>query len=76
MTKAMSRDIAERLAIKQRVIEITKDDFKENQRLNPHYSEFHGMVEMLKMMGIEYDFEYNEKIEMVAVTVNGETVRI
>ena len=78
MTKAMSREIAERLASKQRMYECFKDckEFENNQRFNPFYSEFHGMVEMLKVMGIEYDFEYNENYEMVTVTVNGETARI
>lgn len=62
--------MANRMVTTIRVINIYVDQY-ENQRECPFYSELKGMEMTLKTFGIDFDYEYNEDLEITAVTVQG-----
>lgn len=43
----------------------------ENIRNCPFYSELKGMERMLKMLGIEFEYEFDCNYEITAITVDG-----
>lgn len=50
-----------------------KDDeeFKGNIRKCPFHSERVGMERMLKMMGIDFEYEFDADVNMIGITVDG-----
>lgn len=68
-------NMADRIAKKIRVAKVSMKHY-ENKRNCPFYSEWKGMEQALKTMGIDYDCEYNDDCEIVSVTVCGQTVAI
>ena len=71
----MMKDIAERMAITIRVANLYKGKY-ENKRECPFYSEWKGMELMLKAMGINFEYDFDDNFEVSAVIVNGEKVII
>lgn len=71
----MMKAMAERMANKIRIIPHYIEGYT-NKRECPFYSELRGMEQALKTMGIEYGYEYNQDIQIVAVTVMGQRVEI
>lgn len=67
--------IAERMAITIRVANLYKGEY-ENKRECPFYSEWKGMELMLKAMGINFEYDFDDNYEVSAVIVNGEKVII
>lgn len=67
----MMKAMAERIASKIRITNIFVDNYN-NKRECPFYSEWKGMEQALKAMGIDYEYEYNEEIKIVAVIVRGQ----
>lgn len=74
MSKEMAREIAERIINKIDVAELFAEQYKDNKRENPFNSERIGMEEMLKLMGVEFEYGFNENYEVASVTVAGVTV--
>lgn len=73
----MAREIAERIIIKVNAEELYKEKYIGNQRENPLHSERRGMEEMLKLMGIDFEYGYefiNNDYKIVSITVDGVTV--
>lgn len=52
------------------------EQYKGNIRECPFHSERVGMERMLKMMGIAFEYDFNDAIEPVAITVDGCTAII
>lgn len=48
--------------------------FNNNKRFIPYHSERKGMEQMLKMLGVEYEYHYDEYLEVYGITVGTETV--
>lgn len=72
-----AKEIAKRLAIKTALANTFADQYPNNCRENPFYSEREGIEEMLKMLGIEFEYEWDETVtNITAVTVMGERVEI
>lgn len=67
----MMKAMAERIASKIRIANKFVDNYN-NKRECPFYSEWKGMEQALKAMGIDYEYEYNEEIKIVAVIVSGQ----
>lgn len=67
----MMKAMAERIASKIRIANKFVDNYT-NKRECPFYSEWKGMEQALKAMGIDYEYEYNENIQIVAVIVSGQ----
>ena len=67
--------MAERIASKIRIANNYVGNYS-NKRECPFYSEWKGMEQALKAMGIDYEYEYNEDIQIVAVIVMGQRVEI
>ena len=75
----MINDLAERMLVKARVINMyarkwSTDErrFTESRELNKFDHEFSGMIQAIKAMGITIDIEYDEKvIEMTAINLMG-----
>lgn len=75
MTTEMSREIAETMMIKVNCFNLYKNEYKNNQRECPWRSELTGMEQMLKIMGIEFEYTFDlETYLITGVTVNGITV--
>ena len=75
MTKSMKKEIAERMIIKIRLYQCYKDNYKENKRHCPFYSELVGIEELLKLMGIEFEYTYDlNTLEITAVTLDNDIV--
>lgn len=72
----MIKEIAECMMNKANLVKIFKDDeeFKGNIRKCPFYSELKGMEQMLKIMGIEFEYGFNDDIEITSITIEGITV--
>lgn len=71
MIKAMS----EKIAAKIRIANLYIENYS-NKRECPFYSEWKGMEQALKTMGIEYEYEYNEECQIIAVIVKGQRTEI
>lgn len=69
------KEMAEKIAAKIRVMRIGIDRY-ENKRNSPFFSEWKGMEIALKTLGINYEYEYNDDCEMIAVIVENERVAI
>lgn len=72
--KEMIRKIGETCVIKMRVVNMALRNrdyiFDNNIRTNPFYSEFSGMMQMLKTMDFEFDVEWDEEVkQMTAITI-------
>ncbi len=77
----MINEIGNTLVIKMRVVNMVKRNkeyiLDNNIRTNPFYSEFVGMTQMLKVMDIEYDIDYNEDVtQMTAITIMGKRFEV
>jgi len=75
MTNEMIKEIGETMVTKMNLINRVKrtGEYKDNMRKCPWYSEFYGMIQMLKIMNVNYDIDWNEDItEMIAITLNGQ----
>lgn len=74
MTAEMITNIGDRLVTKMRVVNIYKagGEYADNFRKCPFYSEFVGMTQMLKTLGIDFDIDWDASVtQMTAVTVMG-----
>ncbi len=66
--------ICKEMAIKCRVIRLFIDQYKDNKRECPFYSELKGIEQVLDIMGIEYSYGFDlENMKRVSVTVEGHT---
>lgn len=67
LTKATIHDILKSMAAKAALVNITKRDgqYKENMRECPFYSELYGMEHTLKLMGIDFNFYYDETVQYI-----------
>lgn len=75
----MINKIGERLVVKARVVNIYRNDEKyaHNIRTCPFYSEFRGMIEMLKTLDIDYDIDFSADLsQMTAITVAGKRFEV
>ena len=64
------KTLSELMAIKQRVVNIYVDNY-ENKRECPFYSELRGIEETLKHMGIDFEYEFDNELNIVSVSVMG-----
>ena len=75
----MINDLAERMLVKARVINMyerkwSTDErrFTKSRELNKFDHEFSGMIQAIKAMGITIDIEYDENVvEMTAINLMG-----
>ena len=74
MNEAM-KAMAERIAVKIRCVNVSVNHY-ENRRNCPFYSEWKGMEQALKTMGIDFEYEYDNDINIIAVSVMGQRVAI
>lgn len=78
----MINNIGERMTLKARIVNEFMENWlagneEGNLRRNPFYSEFQGMCQLLKAMGIEFDIGYDEKVtRMTAITIMGKTFEV
>ncbi len=71
------KEMAERMAITIRVMNISIEKYKNNKRNCPFYSELRGMEMALKTMGIKFEYTFDIDVKVItAVTVMGYTVII
>lgn len=75
----MLREIGDRLANKYSLYSIYKNNYNNNHRECPFYSEARGIEEALKVMGINFSIEFDVQVSYevpVAVVVNGERFEV
>ena len=75
MTQKQIREIGKVMANKVSIVNFTKDDeeWKDNIRKNPIFSELKGMEMALNILGIDFDYEFNDEVtKITALTVGGE----
>ena len=67
LTKATIHDVLKSMANKAALVNDIKRDgqFADNIRLCPYYSELYGMSHTLKIMGIDFEFFYDEAVEYI-----------
>ncbi|CAJ0596528.1 unnamed protein product [Cylicocyclus nassatus] len=67
------KEIAKEMATKIAIVKMNKNDeeWKGNIRKFPIFSEWKGMEQTLKVMGIEFEYEFDDNLEITAVIVNG-----
>lgn len=73
MNKQILEEILKSMAIKASLANIYKDEeeYKNNMRKCPFYSELAGMEHTLKIMGIEFEYEYNKEVtKITAIKAN------
>lgn len=75
MSKEMIEEVAIRIMNKVACEKIYSEDYKVNARENPFHSERKGMEEMLKLMGIEFEYGFDDKYEIISITIEGLTVK-
>lgn len=80
MTEMINR-IGERLVTKMTVVNLARENkeyWDDNIRTNPHYSEFHGMLQLLKTMDFEFEIDWNPEniYEMTAITIMGKRFEV
>ena len=78
----MINNIGERMITKARIV----NDFMESwlagneegtMRKNPFYSEFQGMCQLVKAMGLDFDIKYDaEVVKMTAIIIMGKTFTV
>lgn len=74
MNNEMYMEIAQAIATKvavERIAQEGEELFEENMRFNPFYSEKAGMLQMLKMMDISFEFEFDDDYKETAIIVEG-----
>ena len=79
MTKTTLREILKTMAIKASICNMVKRDgeYKENIRECPIWSELAGMEQTLRIMGIEFEYEFNADVtEMTAIKAQDIRVEI
>ena len=79
MSIEMINNIGDRLVTKMRVVNLYKEsgEFADNIRKCPFYSEFVGMTQMLKTLGIEFEIDWDVSVSnMTAVTVMGKRFEV
>lgn len=79
MTHEQIKAIAEVMANKASIVNFTRDDeeWKGNIRKHPIYSELKGMELTFKILGIEFDYEFNADVtKTTALIVDGEIFEI
>ena len=77
MTKETLKMILNDMAITARMIDLYKDDYTENVRECPFYSELSGKIHVLKIMGYEVDFSMTPDCKKyTGITCEGITVEI
>lgn len=78
MTNEMMKEFAERISCKYSCYNVTKDDlpFFNNPRMNPYYSEAHGLIDALKIMGVEFEFGLDDEYKITSVTVGNYTAAV
>lgn len=74
MSKEMIKEVAERIMHKVACEKICAENYKDNPRENPLHSERKGMEEMLELMGIEFEYGFDDKYEIISITIEGITV--
>lgn len=73
----MFKEFAERLANKTRLIAHFRDNYPDNIRECPFFSERSGIEEALRVMGIDFEYEMNASVTAItAVIVQGQRVEI
>ena len=76
MTTSKITELLNAMACKVRLLEIFKDQYKGNVRECPFKSELVGMEETLKILGIDFEYEFNNVYEITAITAQGIKVEI
>lgn len=78
MTNNKLYEILETMANKASIANIHKAEGSyKNMRECPIYSELNGMEQMLKIMGIDFEYEFNEDVtRMTAIKARGMRVEI
>lgn len=75
----MINKIGERLVNKGKLVNryLQSCEADENKRKNPFYSEFQGMLQLLKAMDMDYEIEWDAEVKlMTAITVMGKQFEI
>lgn len=75
----MINKIGDRLVVKMRVVNIyrNREEYAHNIRTCPFYSEFRGMIEMIKTMGIDHQIEFSADLsQMTAIVLNGKKFEV
>ncbi len=60
-------ELLERLSIKVRMFDQYREAYKDNIRECPFYSEKVGIEETMKVLGIEFEYEFDDDINVIAV---------
>lgn len=79
MKKETLNEILTVMAIKARLANIYEEEgkYSNNKRQCPFYSELVGMEEVLKIMGIEFEYEFNKEVtEITAIKAKGVYVAV
>lgn len=79
MTTEMINNIGDRLVTKMRVVNLYKKngEYADNFRKCPFYSEFVGMTQMLKTLGVDFEIDWDASVtQMIAVTVMGKRFEV
>ena len=77
ITNEMIIKIGETIANKIRCARIFNDNYKENNRENPYNSERRGIEQTLEIMGIDYEYEFDDNVEKeIVIKINGITIEI
>lgn len=74
ITTGQAEIIAHRIANLKYLADAFMDDdpvFEEHKRYNPFYSELNGTITLAKLLGADIEFEYDEDINPIGVTVDG-----
>lgn len=75
MNNEIIKDIAERMMIKIRVMYLYINEYK-NKRECPFYSELIGMEQLLKTIGVEFEYTFDlDTMEITALTIGDITVK-
>ena len=75
MTKEQIKVIGKAMATKASIANFSKydEEWKDNIRKNPIYSELRGMELTLKLLEIDYHYEFNDDVtETTALIIDGE----
>ena len=78
MSKAKMTEVLEVMANKAAISNIAKEEGTyKNMRECPFYSELNGMEMMLKIMGIEFEYEFNDDVtKITAISAQGIRVEV
>lgn len=74
MTREIINEIGTQMAIKMAIINraTREGSYKDNFRKFPTYSEWRGMTQMLKIMGIDFEIHFDKEVEyMTGITIDG-----